>query len=100
MNDPLSARGNMWGDEAGESFGAGGLGLTGIGEGGGGRGEGIGLGSVGTIGHGAGTSGGASGGVAGGVVGGAPRMIPVSATAAPQRRVRLRLNRRREARAA
>jgi hypothetical protein len=54
-NDPLSARGNMWGDAIGESFGAGGLGLTGIGEGGGGRGEGIGLGGIGTIGHGAGT---------------------------------------------
>jgi hypothetical protein len=54
-NDPLSARGNMWGDQIGDSFGAGGLGLSGIGEGGGGRGEGIGLGSIGTIGHGAGT---------------------------------------------
>ncbi len=54
-NDPLSARGNMWGDSIGESFGAGGLGLSGIGEGGGGRGEGIGLGSVGGLGHGAGT---------------------------------------------
>jgi hypothetical protein len=53
-NDPLSARGNMWGDGPGDSFGAGGLGLSGIGEGGGGLGEGIGLGSVGTIGHGAG----------------------------------------------
>jgi hypothetical protein len=52
--DPFSARGNMWGSEPGEAFGAGGLGLSGIGEGGGGRGEGIGLGSVGTIGHGAG----------------------------------------------
>ena len=54
-NDPLSARGNMWGDTIGDSFGAGGLGLSGIGEGGGGRGEGIGLGNIGTIGHGAGT---------------------------------------------
>ena len=54
-NDPMSARGNMWGDSIGDSFGAGGLGLSGIGEGGGGRGEGIGLGSIGTIGHGAGT---------------------------------------------
>ncbi|HMY19737.1 MAG TPA: FHA domain-containing protein, partial [Polyangium sp.] len=54
-NDPLSARGNMWGDNIGDSFGAGGLGLSGIGEGGGGRGEGIGLGNIGTIGHGAGT---------------------------------------------
>ncbi len=53
-NDALSARGNMWGDNIGDSFGAGGLGLSGIGEGGGGRGEGIGLGSIGTIGHGAG----------------------------------------------
>lgn len=54
-NDPLSARGNMWGDAIGDAFGAGGLGLSGIGEGGGGRGEGIGLGNIGTIGHGAGT---------------------------------------------
>jgi tetratricopeptide (TPR) repeat protein len=50
-----SAHGNMWGDATGDSFGAGGLGLTGAGEGGGGRGEGIGLGTIGTIGHGAGT---------------------------------------------
>ncbi len=34
----------------------GGLGLSGIGEGGGGHGEGIGLGSIGTLGHGAGTA--------------------------------------------
>jgi Ca-activated chloride channel family protein len=42
-------------EPAGDAFGAGGLGLSGIGEGGGGRGEGIGLGSIGTVGHGAGT---------------------------------------------
>ncbi|MGH7280921.1 MAG: AgmX/PglI C-terminal domain-containing protein [Polyangiaceae bacterium] len=53
-NDPMSARCNMWGDAIGDSFGAGGLGLSGVGEGGGGRGEGIGLGNIGTIGHGAG----------------------------------------------
>ncbi|WP_394831858.1 AgmX/PglI C-terminal domain-containing protein [Pendulispora rubella] len=53
--DPMSARGNMWGDTIGDSFGAGGLGLSGVGEGGGGRGEGIGLGNIGTLGHGAGT---------------------------------------------
>jgi Inner membrane component of T3SS, cytoplasmic domain len=53
-NDPLSANGNMWGNQIGDSYGAGGLGLTGIGEGGGGRGEGIGLGPLGTIGHGGG----------------------------------------------
>ena len=45
----------MWGDSIGDSFGAGGLGLSGIGQGGGGRGEGIGLGSIGTIGHGGGS---------------------------------------------
>src|SRR6185503_12877321 len=47
----------MWGDEIGDAYGAGGLGLTGIGEGGGGRGEGIGLGNIGTVGHGAGAGG-------------------------------------------
>ncbi len=53
-SDPLSARGNMWGDSIMDAHGAGGLGLSGIGEGGNGRGEGIGLGSIGTIGRGAG----------------------------------------------
>lgn len=48
--DPMSANGNMWGDELGESGGSGGLGLSGIGEGGGGYGTGIGLGGVGTCG--------------------------------------------------
>jgi hypothetical protein len=46
---------SMWGDEIGDSFAAGGLGLSGVGQGGGGRGEGIGLGVIGAIGHGAGT---------------------------------------------
>jgi hypothetical protein len=53
--DDVSAMGNMWGDEIGDAYGAGGLGLSGIGEGGGGTGEGIGLGSIGTLGHGSGT---------------------------------------------
>ncbi len=44
--DPMSAQGNMWGDAIGDSFGAGGLGLSGVGEGGGGRGDGIGLGNA------------------------------------------------------
>ena len=44
----------LWGDQIGEAYGAGGLGLTGIGEGGGGSGYGIGLGGIGTIGHGSG----------------------------------------------
>ncbi|HEY4120993.1 MAG TPA: AgmX/PglI C-terminal domain-containing protein, partial [Byssovorax sp.] len=52
-SDPMSARGNMWGDGVGPSLGAGGLGLSGVGEGGSGKGDGIGLGSIGTIGHGA-----------------------------------------------
>ena len=43
---------SLFGSTLGESFGAGGIGLSGIGEGGGGRGEGIGLGSFGTLGHG------------------------------------------------
>jgi hypothetical protein len=53
--DEKSARGNMFGDNIGDAFGAGGLGLSGVGEGGGGRGEGIGLGNFGGLGHGAGT---------------------------------------------
>jgi hypothetical protein len=44
----------LWGDEVGDAYGVGGLGLSGTGEGGGGRGEGIGLGSIGTLGHGVG----------------------------------------------
>jgi hypothetical protein len=69
--DDMSARGNMWGDEIGDAFGAGGLGLSGIGEGGGGRGEGIGLGSIGTLGHGAGTGTGQGFGSGHGRLGGA-----------------------------
>ncbi|HET9955537.1 MAG TPA: AgmX/PglI C-terminal domain-containing protein [Polyangiaceae bacterium] len=52
--DDLSARGNIWGEEIGEAFGAGGLSLTGVGEGAGGPGKGVGFGDVGTIGHGRG----------------------------------------------
>jgi tetratricopeptide (TPR) repeat protein len=77
-NDPMSARGNMWGDQIGSSFGAGGLGLSGIGEGGGGRGEGIGLGSIGAIGHGAGTGTGQGFGSGHGRLGGAHRSAPPS----------------------
>ena len=75
-NDALSARGNIWGDNIGDSFGAGGLGLSGIGEGGGGRGEGIGLGSIGTIGHGAGTGTGQGFGNGHGRLAGAHRTKP------------------------
>jgi TonB family protein len=54
-NDPMSAMGALMGDQIGENFGFGGLGLKGTGRGGGGTGEGtIGLGNMGTIGHGGG----------------------------------------------
>ncbi len=69
--DPLSARGNMWGDQIGDSFGAGGLGLKGAGEGGGEGGKGIGLGNIGTLGHGAGTGTGQGFGSGSGRLGGA-----------------------------
>ncbi|MCG8553872.1 MAG: TonB family protein [Proteobacteria bacterium] len=53
--DPMAALGALMGDQIGQNFGFGGLGVRGTGRGGGGTGEGtIGLGSVGTIGHGAG----------------------------------------------
>lgn len=50
----------IWGDNVEDSFGAGGMGLSGVGEGGGGHGEGVGLGSFGSIGHGAGSGVGSS----------------------------------------
>jgi Ca-activated chloride channel family protein len=78
-NDPASARGNAWGDGVGDSFGAGGLGLSGIGAGGGGKGEGegIGLGNIGTIGHGTGAAGTGQGyGSGAGRLGGAHRSAP------------------------
>jgi Ca-activated chloride channel family protein len=71
-----AAKGNMWGSEVGESFGSGGLGLSGIAEGGGGRGEGIGLGSIGTIGKGAGTGTGQGFGSGHGRLGGAHKSSP------------------------
>ncbi|HEY1955353.1 MAG TPA: AgmX/PglI C-terminal domain-containing protein [Polyangiaceae bacterium] len=43
--DPLSAKGNLWGDAIGDSFGAGSLDLAD-------GGSGIGLGNIGTLGHG------------------------------------------------
>jgi hypothetical protein len=77
-NDPTSARGNMWGAEIGDSFGAGGLGLSGIGEGGGGTGEGVGLGRIGTLGHGAGTGTGQGFGAGHGRLGGGHKAKPPS----------------------
>jgi Ca-activated chloride channel family protein len=74
--DATSARGNMWGADIGDSFGAVGLGLAGSGDGGGGRGEGIGLGSIGTIGHGSGTGPGQGFGSGHGRLGGAHKARP------------------------
>jgi Ca-activated chloride channel family protein len=56
----------MFGDEIGDSFGSGGLGLTGLGEGGGGKKDGSGLGSIGTLGRGTGQGFGAGHGRLGG----------------------------------
>jgi TonB family protein len=54
-NDAENALGALMGDQVGENFGYGGLGLRGTGRGGGGTGEGtIGLGNLNTIGHGGG----------------------------------------------
>lgn len=55
LPQPSRRGGVLWGNSVGDAYGAGGLGLSGIGSGGGGRGAAIGLGSMGTIGHGAGT---------------------------------------------
>jgi len=48
--DDASAQGNMWGDDLGESWGSGGLGLTGVGEGSGGKSNSIGISGIGTCG--------------------------------------------------
>lgn len=73
--DEPQARGSMWGSTP-DSFGSGGLGLSGVGEGGGGKGEGIGLGSVGVIGRGAGTGTGQGFGSGHGRLGGSHRTKP------------------------
>lgn len=49
--DAIGAMGNLWASSIGDTYGSGGLGLSGVGEGGGGQFLGIGLGSSG-IGHG------------------------------------------------
>ena len=81
LSDTETALGALMGNQVGENFGYGGLGLKGAGRGGGGMGEGtIGLGNLNTIGHGAGgqgagsTSGAGYGRGAGGLGG---RMGPV-----------------------
>lgn len=49
--DDFSAMARLYGEDVGETSGAGGLSLTGVGEGGGGDGKGIGLGTKGMFGH-------------------------------------------------
>ena len=86
-NDPMSALGALMGDQIGENFGFGGLGLRGTGRGGGGTGEGtIGLGNLGTIGHGAGGgSGSGYGRGAGGFSGRSARVPQIRSGAADVR---------------
>jgi TonB family protein len=61
-NDPASALGAMTGNDIGQNFGFGGLGLRGTGRGGGGMGQGtIGMGNFGTIGRGGGRGAGEGG---------------------------------------
>ncbi len=83
--DTTSALSALMGDQIGDSFGFGGLGLSGIGAGGGGE-ETIGLGNMGTIGHGAGAGSGQGYGSGSGGLGRAARegegaRVTVSATA-------------------
>jgi TonB family protein len=75
--DPMSALGALMGDQIGENFGFGGLGLRGTGRGGGGTGEGtIGLGNLGTIGHGGGGGSGSGYGRGAGGFGGRTAAVP------------------------
>ena len=74
------AKGNLWGDEIGEAYGVGGLGLRGTGVGTG-RGEAVGLGNLGTIGRGGGTgSAGFGSGGLGGAAGSKPPKVRIGAT--------------------
>jgi hypothetical protein len=80
-NDPSDVLGGLIGNQIGEAYGVGGLGLVGSGSGGGGTGEGtIGLGNLGTIGKGGGGGNGSGYGRGAGGLGGrrakAPDVIP------------------------
>jgi TonB family protein len=76
-SDPMSAMGALMGDQAGDNFGFGGLGLRGTGRGGGGTGQGtIGLGNIGTIGHGGGGGSGQGYGSGAGGIGGRAARVP------------------------
>jgi len=79
--DPTDVLGGLIGNQIGEAYGVGGLGLVGTGSGGGGTGEGtIGLGNLGTIGKGGGGGNGSGYGRGAGGLGGrrakAPDVIP------------------------
>jgi TonB family protein len=80
-NDPSDVLGGLIGNQIGEAYGVGGLGLVGTGSGGGGTGEGtLGLGNLGTIGKGGGGGNGSGYGRGAGGLGGrrakAPDVIP------------------------
>jgi pSer/pThr/pTyr-binding forkhead associated (FHA) protein len=75
--DPENALGALLGNQIGDNFGYGGLGVNGTGRGGGGTGEGtIGLGALGTIGHGAGGGTGSGYGRGAGGLGGRRGKVP------------------------
>ncbi len=75
--DPENALGALLGNQIGDNFGYGGLGVNGTGRGGGGTGEGtIGLGALGTIGHGAGGGTGSGYGRGAGGLGGRRGRVP------------------------
>lgn len=83
-NDASDVLGGLVGNQIGEAYGVGGLGLVGTGSGGGGTGEGtIGLGNLGTIGKGGGGGNGSGYGRGAGGLGGrrahAPDVIPGTA---------------------
>src|SRR5262249_33535193 len=83
-NDPENVLGGLIGNQIGEAYGVGGLGLVGSGKGGGGTGEGtIGLGNLGTIGKGGGGGNGSGYGRGAGGLGGrrasAPDVVPGTA---------------------
>jgi len=83
-NDAADVLGGLTGNQIGEAYGVGGLGLVGTGSGGGGTGEGtIGLGNFGTIGKGGGGGNGSGYGRGAGGLGGrrakAPDVIPGTA---------------------
>lgn len=75
--DPMTTIGAIMGEQVGENFGFGGIGMRGTGRGGGGDGQGtIGLDKVGTVGHGAGGGSGAGYGRGTGALGRREARVP------------------------